>query len=44
MVRDVEELSGKPAKVSIDYMYLHERVNQNKEESYNPPQMVMVDH
>ena len=44
MVRDVEEADARTANVPIDYMYLHERAGQNKEENYNPPQLVMIDH
>ena len=32
------------AKLSIDYMYLHERSGQGTTTNYNPPQLVMVDH
>ena len=44
MIRDTENAGDKPAKVSIDYMYLHERSGQGKGCNYNPPQLVMVDH
>ena len=44
VARDAEGVDGKLVKVSIDYMYLRERAGSTKETSYNPPQLVMVDH
>ena len=44
IVLDVERDIEGPVKVSIDYMYLHERVGEFKNEEVNPPQLVMVDH
>ena len=44
VVKDVEETESQMAKISIDYMYLHERSSQNRDDKYNPPQLVMVDH
>ena len=44
VARDAGGMGGKLAKVSIDYIYLHERAGTNKETRYNPPQHVMVDH
>ena len=44
MVKDMEETEDQMAKISIDYMYFHERSGQGKVDNYNPPQLVMVDH
>ena len=44
VIRDVEDVDGRLAKVLIDYMYLHERAGPNKQENYNPPQLIMIDH
>ena len=44
LVQDAEKLDGKPAKISVDHMYLHERAGQYNDNACNPPQMVMVDH
>lgn len=44
LVPDVENGIEGPIKVSIDYMYLHERVGKHRSEESNPPQLVMVNH
>ena len=44
VVKDTEDSDGKPAKISIDYMYFHDRAGQVAGNAYNPPQLVMVDH
>ena len=33
-----------PIKVSMDYMYLHERTNKYKETKHNPPHLILVEH
>ena len=43
-VPDVEAGIDGPIKVSIDYMYLHERVGKFKNTEFNPTQLVMIDH
>ena len=43
IVPDIESGNG-PIKVSIDYMYLHERRGKYKDTSNNPPHMVMIEH
>lgn len=43
IVPDTETGKG-PVKVSIDYMYLHERTGKHRDDAYNPPHMVMVEH
>ena len=42
IVPDIETGKG-PTKVSIDYMYLHERSGRSQEK-HNPPYMVMIEH
>ena len=44
IVPDVESGGSAPIQVSIDYMYLHERVGKYRNVDGNPPQLVMVDH
>ena len=44
VVPDVEWEQDGVIKVSIDYMYLHERVGKYRNVEYNPPQLVMVNH
>ena len=44
IVPDVEKGILGPTKISIDYMYLHERVGKYKSVDTNPPQLVMIDH
>ena len=43
IVPDTETGKG-PTTFSIDYMYLHERVGKYRDNAYNPPHMVMVEH
>ena len=33
-----------PAKISMDYRYLHERAGPEKEAAYNPPHLVVTEH
>ena len=43
----VSEMDGKlvgPTKISLDYMYLHERSDAGKDESQNPPHLVAIEH
>ena len=44
LVPDVENGIGGPITVSIDYMYLHERVRKHKSEENTPPQLVILNH
>lgn len=44
IVPDVEAGINGPVKVSIDYMYLRERVDKYKEVETSPPQLEMVEH
>ena len=43
IVPDTETEEG-PTKVSMDYMYLHERVGKYREMKHNPPYLVVVEH
>ena len=43
VVPDIETGKG-PTKVSIDYMYLHERRGRDKDIAHNPPHMIMIEH
>ena len=43
LVPDTETGEG-PTKVSLDYMYLHDRVGRYKETQHNPPYLVIVEH
>ena len=38
------QIGNGPTKISIDYMYLHERKGKFKDATYNPPRMVMIEH
>ena len=42
-VPDIENGDG-PTKVSMDYMYLHERIGKYRDVQHNPPYLVVVDH
>ena len=44
LVRDVDADQTGPVKLSMDYMYLHDRRGQYKEERWNPPHMVVTEH
>ena len=44
VVLDVERGIKGPVKISIDYMYLHERLGRYRNKECNPPQLIMVDH
>ena len=43
MVPDTETEDG-PVKVSMDYMYVHERRCKYRDAAYNPPHMIMIEH
>ena len=43
IVPDIETGKG-PIKVSLDYMYLHERQGKYRESACNPPHMIVIDH
>ena len=43
IVLDTEKGDG-PTKVSLYYMYFHERIGQFREISHNPPYLVVVEH
>ena len=43
IVSDIDDVEGL-VKVSLDYMYLHERVGKNREVQHNPPYLVIVEH
>ena len=40
---DTENGEG-PTKVSMDYMYLHERVGEHRDIQHNPPYLIVVEH
>ena len=44
IVPDVELKTDDMIKVSIDYMYFHERVGEYRNVDQNPPQLVMINH
>ena len=44
IVPDIDGNAKGPIKVSIDYMYLHDRKNQSGETSWNPPYLIAVEH
>ena len=46
-VHVVPDIDGKlvgPTKVSLDYMYLHERHEKGHDSANNPPHLIMVEH
>ena len=43
VVPDTEKGDG-PIKVSLDYMYLHERAGKYRDVQHNPPYLVVVEH
>ena len=43
IVPDVEKGDG-PTKVSLDYMYLHDRVGRYRDVQHNPPYLVVIEH
>ena len=43
IVPDIENGEG-PTKVSMDYMYLHERVGEHRDIQHNPPYLIVVEH
>lgn len=44
IVPDTDAKVQGPTKISLDYMYLHERADTHLEHKYNPPHLVMVEH
>ena len=44
MVKDVESNDNGPVRISMDYMYLYERSGKHKEEQWNPPHFVVIEH
>ena len=44
IVPDVDNDTKGPMKVSLDYMYLHERIGKYKESNHNPPHLIMIEH
>ena len=38
------EIGKGPVKVSMDYMYLHERRGKDRDIAHNPPHMIMIEH
>ena len=44
LVKDVDGSREGPVKVSLDYMYLNERVKGDKDGNNNQPNLVMVEH
>ena len=43
IVSDIENGEG-PTKVSLDYMYLHERIGQHRDLQHNPSYLIIVEH
>ena len=43
LVPDTDGEDG-PVKVSLDYMYLHERIGKFREVQHNPPYLVVIEH
>lgn len=44
VILDVDSDVKGPIKVSLDYMYLHERMGKGMEVAYNPLHLVMIEH
>ena len=44
IVSDVDGRLQGPIKISMEYMYFHERTGVRKDESHNPPHLVAVEH
>ena len=44
MVPDTDISVEGPVKISMGYMYMHERVGKYKEDKSNPPYLVVVEH
>lgn len=41
---DTGKSTDGPVKISMDYMYLHDRVGRHSETKWNPPYLVVVEH
>ena len=44
LVPDIDRSTDGPIKISMDYMYLHERNGRNNDDKWNPPYLVVVEH
>ena len=44
MVPDTDKDEKGPVKISMDYMFMHDRVGKHKETKWNPPYLVVVEH
>ena len=44
LLPDTDKTINGSVKISMDYMYIRERVGQNKEDKQNPPYLVVVEH
>ena len=44
IVPDTDESENGFIKISMDYMYMHERIGQLTESRWNPPYLVVVEH
>ena len=44
LVPDTDRSEIGPIKISLDYMYMHERVGQYTESRWNPPYLVVMEH
>ena len=43
-VPDTDKSTEGPIKISMDYMYLHDRVGKDRDSKWNPPYLVVVEH
>ena len=44
MVPDIDNSVEGPVKISMDYMYMHDRVGRFSEQKWKPPYLVVVEH
>ena len=44
IIPDIDAGDVETVKISIDYMYLHERVGHYRDTKHNPPFLIMVEH
>ena len=44
VVPDTDSSRDGPATISMDYMYMHDRVGKYKDSKFNPPYLVAVEH
>lgn len=44
IVKDIDMSKEGSVTISMDYMYLHDRIEKYKENGYNPPYLVVVEH